>query len=47
MPLSDLALGRSATQAERLVVVVELLVQIAKRCLPVTPIAEPSELETS
>lgn len=47
MPLSDLALGRSATQAERLVVVVELLVQIAKRCLPETPHAEPSELEVS
>lgn len=47
MPLSDLALGRSATQAERLVVVVELLVQIAKRCLPATPAAEPSELEAS
>lgn len=47
MPLSDLALGRSATQAERLVVVVELLVEIAKRGVPATPVAEPSELEAS
>ncbi len=44
MPLSDLSLGRSATQAERLVVVVELLVDIAKRGVPATP-AAPSELE--
>ena len=47
MPLSDLSLGRSATQADRLVVVVDLLVEIAKRGLPVTPVAEPSELEAS
>ncbi len=47
MPLSDLALGRSATQAERLVVVVGLLVEIGRRALPVTPVAEPSELEAS
>lgn len=33
MPLSDLALGRSATAAERLVLVVELLVEIGKRGL--------------
>ena len=31
MPLSDLAIGRSATHAEQLVVLVELLVAIAKR----------------
>ncbi len=47
MPLSDLSLGRSATQAERLVVVVGLLVEIGRRALPVTPVAEPSELEAS
>jgi len=34
MPLSDLSLGRSATQAERLVVVIELLVAIAKNGVP-------------
>ncbi|MBL9020132.1 MAG: hypothetical protein JNL83_38460 [Myxococcales bacterium] len=34
MPLADLAIGRSATQAEQLVVLVELLVAIAKRGLP-------------
>ncbi len=47
MPLSDLALGRSATQAERLVLVVELLVEIGTRALPATPVAAPSELEAS
>ena len=48
MPLSDLALGRSATQAERLVVVIELLIAIAKRGVPAQPAAaEPSELEAS
>ncbi len=47
MPLSDLALGRSATQAERLVVVVGLVVEIGRRALPATPLAEPSELEAS
>lgn len=47
MPLSDLALGRSATQADRLVLVVELLVEIGKRGLPVTPVEQPSELEAS
>jgi hypothetical protein len=47
LPLSDLALGRSATQAERLVVLIELLVQIAKRGVPALPAAEPPELEAS
>jgi len=47
MPLSDLALGRSATQADRLVMVVELLVEIGKRGLPATPVEQPSELEAS
>ena len=47
MPLSDLALGRSATQADRLVLVVELLVEIGKRGLPATPVEQPSELEAS
>lgn len=48
MPLSDLALGRSATKSEELVVVVELLVDIAKRGVPTAPpAAEPSELEAS
>jgi hypothetical protein len=47
MPLSDLALGRSATQADRIVLVVELLVEIGKRGLPATPVEQPSELEAS
>ena len=48
MPLSDLALGRSATQAERLVIVIELLIEIAKRGVPAQPaVTEPSELEAS
>jgi hypothetical protein len=47
MPLSDLALGRSATQAERLVLVVELLVEIGRRGLPAAPVEQPSELEAS
>lgn len=48
MPLSDLALGRSATQAELVVVLIELLVDIAKRGVPAQPVAaEPTELEAS
>ena len=44
MPLSDLALGRAATP-ERLVAVIELLVEIAARGVKVEPKAEPQELE--
>ena len=44
MPLSDLALGRSGNAADRLVVVIELLVEIARRGVTVKP-AEPTELE--
>jgi hypothetical protein len=44
MPLSDLALGRAATP-ERLVAVVELLVEIGVRVLPAAAPAEPTELE--
>lgn len=47
MPLSDLALGRSATAAERLVLVIELLVEIGKRGLPIAPAEKPTELEAS
>ena len=44
MPLSDLALGRAAT-AERLVTVVELLVELAARGVtPRTAAAEPTQL---
>ena len=44
MPLSDLALGRAATP-ERLVAVIELLVEIAGRVIEVAEPAEPVELE--
>ena len=48
MPLSDLALGRASASAERLVSVVELLVELASRGVAPTPVsdppAEPSEL---
>lgn len=47
MPLSDLALGRSATAADRLVLVIELLVEIGRRGLPVAPREQPTELEAS
>ena len=45
MPLSDLALGRISASAERLVAVVELLVEIAVRGVEPAPRAEPVELE--
>jgi hypothetical protein len=44
MPLSDLALGRGAA-AERLVAVVELLVEIAQRGIRVEPRANPTTLD--
>jgi hypothetical protein len=47
MPLSDLALGRASATAERLVSVVELLVDLASRGLPPVPVEatpEPTEL---
>ena len=44
IPLSDLALGRPAS-AERLVAVIELLVEIAARGVEVQPAAEPTQLE--
>jgi hypothetical protein len=47
MPLSDLAIGRSATQVARLVEVVELLVAIAARGVKAAPAEQPTELEAS
>jgi hypothetical protein len=47
MPLSDLSLGRSAMQVERLVMLVELLVDIGKRGIQPTVAAAPTELEAS
>jgi len=47
LPLSDLAIGRSATQVDRLVAVVQLLVEIAARGVKAAPVTEPSELEVS
>ena len=44
LPLSDLALGRSGS-ADRLVAIVELLVEIAGRGVKVQPAAPPSELD--
>src|SRR5262249_24617852 len=47
MPLSDLALGRASASAERLVTVVELLVELASRGVPAAPASttqEPTEL---
>lgn len=48
MPLSDLALGRASATAERLVAVVELLVELASRGVRPTPASEdmpePTEL---
>jgi len=46
MPLSDLALGRASATAERLVTVVELLVELASRGVPAAASAtlEPTEL---
>ena len=44
MPLSDLALGRPATP-ERLVAVIELLVEIAARGVKVAPATSPTTLE--
>src|SRR5262249_54511643 len=47
MPLSDLALGRASASAERLVTVVELLVELATRGVsdaPASATLEPTEL---
>jgi len=48
MPLSDLALGRPAATAERLITVIELLIDLALRGIPPRPAGEtspePSEL---
>jgi hypothetical protein len=44
MPLSDLALNRPAS-AERMVAVIELLVEIAARGVKIAPPAPPSQLE--
>ena len=41
MPLSDLALGRASATAERLVTVIELLVDLAARGIPPAPPREP------
>jgi hypothetical protein len=46
MPLSDLALGRGAS-ADRLVAVVELLVEIAARGVKIEPPAKPTTLDES
>jgi hypothetical protein len=45
MPLSDLALGRSMTNAERVVSVVELLVEVASRGVKTTPTDDPVALD--
>ena len=48
MPLSDLALGQGSTTAERLITVIELLIEIAARGIPPGPAGEvppePAEL---
>ena len=45
MPLSDLSLGRSMTNAERVVSVVELLVEVASRGIKATPPDDPISLD--
>lgn len=45
LPLSDLALGRSVTHADRFVAVIDLLVEIARRGVKPAPTGEPQELE--
>ncbi|HEV7554577.1 MAG TPA: hypothetical protein VGO00_03920, partial [Kofleriaceae bacterium] len=45
MPLSDLSLGRSMTNAERVVSVVELLVEVASRGVKPTPPDDPVSLD--
>jgi hypothetical protein len=47
MPLSDLALGRIPPTAERLVAVIELLVELAARGVDPAPKAEPVALEAT
>jgi hypothetical protein len=48
MPLSDLALGRTAATADRLITVIELLIELGSRGIPPRPAGEsspePSEL---
>lgn len=48
MPLSDLAIGRGAATAERLITVIELLIELGSRGIPPRPAGdsspEPSEL---
>jgi hypothetical protein len=48
MPLSDLALGRTAPAAERLITVIELVIELGSRGIPPRPAgeapSEPSEL---
>jgi hypothetical protein len=48
MPLSDLALGRAAATAERLITVIELVIELGSRGIPPRPVGEappePSEL---
>lgn len=46
MPLSDLSLGRSMTNAERVVSVVELLVEVASRGVKATPPDNPVSLDS-
>jgi hypothetical protein len=45
MPLSDLAQGRSVASVERLVAVIELLVDIARRGITAPPAVTPSALD--
>ncbi len=48
LPLSDLALGRVPPNAERLVAVIDLMIELGVRAVdPLPPAAEPSELEAS
>jgi hypothetical protein len=47
IPISDLALARPSASPERLVAVVELLVEIAARGVKPAPASEPTELEAA
>jgi hypothetical protein len=47
IPISDLALGRSATSAERLVAVIELIVELGARGVKSAPPDEPVELDSA
>lgn len=46
LPLSDLALGKAAWSPDRLIAVIELLVELGARVLPPPAPSEPSELDS-